>query len=63
MKFVMEFDCDNAAFEEGMATEIARILRRVATSVEHGNLPDTGDVSSIRDINGNRIGEWGIQED
>ncbi len=63
MKFQMEFDCDNAAFEDGMATEIARTLIHVARQVFRGGIPDTPEVSTIRDVNGNEIGSWKIKED
>lgn len=58
MKFVMEFNMDSAAFDDNMATEIGTILRAVAADCEVN--ASTG--GSIRDTNGNRIGEFRIHE-
>jgi hypothetical protein len=59
----LKLDCDNAAFEENRAGEIARILRRLADRVEgdgaaalaSGHLAIGG---RLFDINGNSCGEW-----
>lgn len=52
--FVVQFETDNAAFDEAPATEIARILRHVANRVE-----ERGDgEGAIFDINGNLIGRF-----
>jgi hypothetical protein len=51
-QFVMQFDTDNAAFEDEGA-EIARILRAVASMVEDGYF--TGKIS---DVNGNTVGGY-----
>ena len=53
MRFVIEIDQDNAAFEDSAASETARILRSVARRYEGGDLE--GD---IRDENGNTIGQY-----
>ena len=54
MRMVIEFDMDNAAFEdEGMASESARILRQIAERLEEG--VTDGNERQIRDINGNAI--------
>lgn len=55
--FRIEFKTDNAAFDDGnRAQEIARILRdEIAFQVRHGAL---GGI--VRDINGNRVGQWSI---
>lgn len=63
MKFQREFDCDNAAFEDNTAPEIARILIHVARQVYRGEIPDAPAMSTIRDVNGNTIGSWRIEED
>ncbi len=62
MKFKMEFDCGNAAFDDDMAAEIARILIHVARQASRGEIPDTPGVSTIRDVNGNSVGSWRIKE-
>lgn len=53
MKFTLSFDCENAAFSDDAALEIARILREIANRVENGTSGGT-----IRDINGNLIGKY-----
>lgn len=57
MRFTVDFACDNAAFDDHPATEIASILRELATRVEDGEtyLP-------IFDANGNRIGRADVVE-
>ena len=53
----IEIKDDNAAFEEGPATEMARILRELAASFENDGGPDIEYVSApLRDINGNTVG-------
>lgn len=47
-------DASNAAFEDGPATEIARILRRLARSFEEGTAH--GDSMPLFDANGNKCG-------
>lgn len=51
--FTLAFRTDNAAFEDGAATETGRILRDLARKIEAGELD--GDA---RDHNGNRIGAF-----
>lgn len=50
-KFVVEIDCDNAAFEDNMSGEVGRLLMNAARLVDSGleNLP-------LFDINGNNVG-------
>lgn len=50
----IEFDSDNAAFEDDAQGETVRILRNIAKKIESGR---TGE-QAVHDINGNRIGEW-----
>lgn len=45
-------DTGNAAFEDEPASEIARILRKIAEDFESGAQP-----TLVRDSNGNRVGE------
>lgn len=64
--FSLWIKTDNAAFcdDDGKATaeargrETARILRQLAAGVEQG-----GTAGAAYDLNGNRIGEWGFDED
>ncbi|UGY13757.1 hypothetical protein HAP48_0035075 [Bradyrhizobium septentrionale] len=56
MRFQLEFDTDNAAFDELPATEIARILRKVADVVVHN-----GDFDGlVVDMNGNVVGRYSL---
>jgi hypothetical protein len=53
--FTLKIETDNAAFEDGTA-EIVRILRHVADRMEkQGHMG-----GKCMDINGNRVGEWGV---
>lgn len=53
MKFVLEIECNNAAFDDdAMTGEVARILHVVAGQVK----ADVRDRLSIRDINGATVG-------
>lgn len=46
---------DNAAFADNPREEVARILRAVADQVAKDY-----DEGVIRDINGNKVGAWGM---
>jgi hypothetical protein len=54
MLFVAEIECDNAAFEDNRAAEVARILRELADRVVDSS-PDTLNFG-LRDFNGNLVG-------
>lgn len=56
MKFTLEIDCGNAAFDGELErdTEVARILRLAAERIEAG----AGDKGRLLDINGNIVGKW-----
>lgn len=47
-------DIDNAAFEDAGGTEVARILRKLATQYEHDGFYV---FEKLRDINGNTVGK------
>tara|TARA_B100000700_G_C14776291_1_gene729135 strand:+ start:575 stop:763 length:189 start_codon:yes stop_codon:yes gene_type:complete len=54
MKFNINIESGNAAFESFADKETARILREVAERIEN-----TGDLEGVcRDHNGNRVGSW-----
>ena len=55
--FKLEFDTDNAAFEDGREAECARILRRIAERLEAG-----ATYGRAMDANGNKCGEWELTE-
>ena len=57
MKLKIEFDCDNAAFDD-LGTEVARILTVVADKAQAGY-----QYGVCADINGNRVGEWELSDD
>lgn len=56
MKFNVQIECDNAAFEDsGMEQEVSRILRDLAAVLPR----ITGDhCGSLFDHNGNKVGSW-----
>lgn len=63
MKFILNFDMNGAAFDEGNAAmETARILRKVAAEIESGfDVP--GHFQTVRDVNGNRVGQYAAKPD
>jgi len=58
MKFTMQIDCDNAAFDKDCRTELARIIRFVAMSLKHTGRRD----GKCIDQNGNGVGGWEITD-
>lgn len=56
MKFVLNIDCGNAAFDPDPVPEVARILREVADRLESGAFPRNS--VNVRDINGNTVGTF-----
>lgn len=59
MKFSLEIDSSNAAFEDNSGfDEVARILRDAARHVENGNVRQC-----LRDSNGNKVGEFYMEVD
>lgn len=61
LKFHLYVTCDNAAFEESVPAELARILRNVATRLERGE--DCGSFRSILDVNGNVVGSFALKSE
>jgi hypothetical protein len=60
MKFVLQIDCDNAAFEEyGKHNEVARIIEKIATSL----VAFHADHGTPRDLNGNTVGDWKFEDE
>lgn len=55
--FRLEIETSNVAFDDGPASEIARILRDLAGRVERDGVPERGDFWILRDANGNRVGK------
>ncbi len=56
MRFTLNFDMDNAAFEDDDGfDEAARIVREIAIKLQHGN-----PAGKCVDVNGNVVGEYSI---
>lgn len=57
MKFKLEIECDNAAFGDEPAFEVARILRELAEQMErNGSM-----AHPLWDYNGNRVGRSTVE--
>lgn len=54
-RFRLAVDTDNAAFEDGIASELGRILRGLASRLESGEADTDGP---LKDSNGNTVGRW-----
>lgn len=54
MLFVLEIECDNAAFESNRNTEVSRILNELVAKLTVE--PDTTLNYGLRDVNGNLVG-------
>jgi hypothetical protein len=61
IQFRLQIACDNAAFEDNMGGELARILREVASRIERGE--DCGSFVNVRDINGNVVGSFALKSE
>ena len=58
MKFIVEIKCDNAAFEDYLCDEVARILQSVRESLTQGGLREVDNrQKNLRDFNGNIVGK------
>ena len=58
MKFTMEVNMDNAAFEDSPENELARILSVAAEQVKASYMG-----RACQDINGNTVGQWNVEDD
>ena len=57
MTFTLTIQCDNAAFEDVPAIEVARILHQFAARLEYAPPPfERCNGAVLRDINGNTVG-------
>lgn len=64
MKFTLEIDCDNDAFQPSPAAELARILREVAEDLDSDAANDADPtMHTIMDANGNTCGYYELTED
>lgn len=57
-KYLIEIDCDNAAFEDNLEGELSIILRRASVKLSNGELD-----FKLRDSNGNTVGSAYLEED
>ena len=60
MKVKVEFDTDNAAFEDDFIVEISKVLNQIRNVVHFENNEDKGVYTTshwIGDSNGNKIGK------
>ncbi len=57
MKFTLEMECDNEAFEANHAMEISRILQSAIKRIKSGS-----DSGPLFDYDGNRVGTWRIEQ-
>lgn len=56
MKFTIEIECSNAAFEDYPVVEIARILEEQVKKLRRENMYPHSWSDSLYDINGNKVG-------
>lgn len=62
MKAKIVIQMDNAAFEDDPSVELARILQELAVRVTGASLDKYFPLLSLRDINGNCVGELEVTE-
>jgi len=55
MTLQLEFETDNAAFDEGMEYEVSRILRAIGDCISEGK-----KAGNVYDVNGNNIGYYAL---
>lgn len=60
--FEVKIDSGNAAMVQDPNTEVIRILQKII-AVLADNSPASGVGGSVKDINGNTIGDWGLYVD
>ena len=61
-KFTLVMACDNDAFADNPAREVARILAEISEKIESADaVPDC--YKPIRDYNGNEIGRYAMTND
>ena len=56
VKFNVSLDSSNAAFQDGVITEITRILDGIVDKMWNGQ-----EGGPVRDSNGNKVGEWNVK--
>lgn len=60
MRFVLEIDTGNDAFQDGrLGVELSRLLAEAAARIEHDHyIGATGFAGILYDLNGNRVGHY-----
>lgn len=61
--FTVEIDTGNAAFDDTLATEVARLLREAARRVQMEGDGLLGQPAWLYDANGNRVGHFVLREE
>lgn len=56
VKFKIEIDSGDDAFQDGVITEITRILDGIVDKMWNGQ-----EGGPVRDSNGNKVGEWNVE--
>jgi hypothetical protein len=56
MTFTLKIKLGNEAMQTG--EDIAEALQRIAGKLKYIGYPSSNDYGNIRDVNGNRVGEW-----
>lgn len=59
--FTLHIRTDNAAFEDDPRTELIRLLKETADRIEKGTLDQVHWFQTIRDINGNDVGQFALK--
>ena len=67
MKFKLEIELENDAFttyfENVRSAEgVARVLQEAVMNVLSEGELSTGDTGNLRDVNGNKVGRWVVEE-
>lgn len=63
MKFKLEINSSNAAFEDDPYAEVALILRNVAGCLDGTKVGAPIPAGNVHDSNGNAVGEFELIED
>ncbi len=63
MKFNLTCDLDNGAFDDCTGLELARILNSVVNQIEDIQELDSGSCGRVRDMNGNTVCSWGVEDE
>jgi len=67
MKFTLDIDMSNAAFEryaddERDASEVTRILRKLAALLDNVDVLMDQNGGMLFDVNGNSVGSWDVTQ-